>query len=79
MPTWRTAAINRVACGQHAALIGGPNAVNCPLCHKMYLGGAALMEHMKHVHKDPNASGVAGELRSSVSSESAVPTGSITS
>ena len=27
----------------------------------MYLGGAALMEHMKHVHKDPNASGVAGE------------------
>ncbi|XP_043234666.1 zinc finger protein 628-like isoform X2 [Amphibalanus amphitrite] len=48
---------------KHAALIGGPNAVNCPLCHKMYLGGAALMEHMKHVHKDPNASGVAAKRR----------------
>ncbi|KAF0291797.1 Zinc finger protein 768 [Amphibalanus amphitrite] len=48
---------------KHAALIGGPNAVNCPICHKMYLGGAALMEHMKHVHKDPNASGVAAKRR----------------
>ncbi|XP_037076897.1 zinc finger protein 384-like [Pollicipes pollicipes] len=48
---------------KHAALIGGPNAVNCPMCHKMYLGGAALMEHMKHVHKDPNASGVAAKRR----------------
>ncbi|XP_049824673.1 histone-lysine N-methyltransferase PRDM9 isoform X4 [Aethina tumida] len=44
---------------QHAALIGGPNATSCPLCHKMFLGGEALMEHMKHTHKDPNASGVA--------------------
>lgn len=46
---------------QHAALIGGPNATSCPLCHKMFLGGEALMEHMKHTHKDPNASGVASE------------------
>ncbi|XP_046389356.1 zinc finger protein 543-like [Ischnura elegans] len=38
---------------QHAALIGGPNATSCPLCHKMFLGGEALMEHMKHAHKDP--------------------------
>ncbi|XP_048522094.1 zinc finger protein 768 isoform X6 [Dendroctonus ponderosae] len=44
---------------QHAALIGGPNATSCPLCHKVFLGGEALMEHMKHTHKDPNASGVA--------------------
>ncbi|XP_068902122.1 Krueppel homolog 1-like isoform X7 [Tenebrio molitor] len=47
---------------QHAALIGGPNATSCPLCHKMFLGGEALMEHMKHTHKDPNASGVASLL-----------------
>ena len=46
---------------QHAALIGGPNATSCPLCHKMFLGGEALMEHMKHTHKDPNASGVASK------------------
>ncbi|KDR08279.1 hypothetical protein L798_02046 [Zootermopsis nevadensis] len=44
---------------QHAALIGGPNATSCPICHKLFLGGEALMEHMKHTHKDPNASGVA--------------------
>ncbi|XP_076230044.1 zinc finger protein datilografo isoform X7 [Nomia melanderi] len=44
---------------QHAALIGGPNATSCPVCHKLFLGGEALMEHMKHTHKDPNASGVA--------------------
>ncbi|XP_044762782.1 uncharacterized protein LOC123319852 isoform X5 [Coccinella septempunctata] len=44
---------------QHAALIGGPNATTCPLCHKMFIGGESLMEHMKHTHKDPNASGVA--------------------
>ncbi|XP_063930377.1 uncharacterized protein LOC135142580 isoform X5 [Zophobas morio] len=48
---------------QHAALIGGPNATSCPLCHKMFLGGEALMEHMKHTHKDPNASGVATKRR----------------
>ncbi|XP_068902117.1 uncharacterized protein [Tenebrio molitor] len=47
---------------QHAALIGGPNATSCPLCHKMFLGGEALMEHMKHTHKDPNASGVANVI-----------------
>ncbi|XP_076390917.1 zinc finger protein datilografo isoform X1 [Megachile rotundata] len=49
----------RVVFQQHAALIGGPNATSCPVCHKLFLGGEALMEHMKHTHKDPNASGVA--------------------
>ncbi|XP_063705290.1 uncharacterized protein LOC134834510 isoform X2 [Culicoides brevitarsis] len=49
---------------QHAALIGGPNATSCPICHKLFLGGEALMEHMKHTHKDPNASGVATKRRS---------------
>ncbi|XP_076292400.1 zinc finger protein datilografo isoform X5 [Lasioglossum baleicum] len=44
---------------QHATLIGGPNATSCPVCHKLFLSGEALMEHMKHTHKDPNASGVA--------------------
>lgn len=48
---------------QHAALIGGPNATSCPICHKLFLGGEALMEHMKHTHKDPNASGVASKLK----------------
>lgn len=47
---------------QHAALIGGPNTTSCPICHKLFLGGEALMEHMKHTHKDPNASGVASKL-----------------
>ena len=43
---------------QHAALIGGPNTTCCSLCHKLFLGNEALMEHMKHVHKDaaPGAS-----------------------
>lgn len=45
---------------QHAALIGGPNATACPLCHKLFLGGDALMDHMKHAHKDP-ATGVASK------------------
>ncbi|CAG7819707.1 unnamed protein product [Allacma fusca] len=53
----------KVCKDQHAALIGGPNAVSCPLCHKLFLGGEALMEHMKHTHKDPNASGVATKRR----------------
>ncbi|XP_033230138.1 Krueppel homolog 1-like isoform X5 [Belonocnema kinseyi] len=48
---------------QHAALLGGPNATSCPVCHKLFLGGEALMEHMKHTHKDPNASGVATKRR----------------
>ncbi|XP_076230051.1 zinc finger protein datilografo isoform X14 [Nomia melanderi] len=52
----------RVVFQQHAALIGGPNATSCPVCHKLFLGGEALMEHMKHTHKDPNASGVASLL-----------------
>ncbi|XP_017869019.1 PREDICTED: zinc finger protein 629 [Drosophila arizonae] len=37
---------------QHAALIGGPNATSCPVCHKLFLGTEALMDHMKHVHKE---------------------------
>lgn len=37
---------------QHAALIGGPNATACPICHKLFLGTDALTEHIKHVHKD---------------------------
>ncbi|KAF7390803.1 hypothetical protein HZH66_009283 [Vespula vulgaris] len=53
----------RVVFQQHAALIGGPNATSCPVCHKLFLGGEALMEHMKHTHKDPNASGVATKRR----------------
>ncbi|KAI5711638.1 hypothetical protein M8J75_001968 [Diaphorina citri] len=55
----------RVSCGtqevelrtdmlqQHAAFIGGTNAATCPLCHKFFLGGEALVEHMKLHHKDP--------------------------
>ena len=45
---------------QHAALVGGPNAVNCPQCQKLFMNGEQLMEHMKYTHRDPNASGVAG-------------------
>lgn len=45
----------------HAALLGSQNAVTCPLCHKLFLGGENLMEHMKHTHKEPNASGVASK------------------
>ncbi|XP_050742995.1 uncharacterized protein LOC108035799 isoform X3 [Drosophila biarmipes] len=37
---------------QHAALIGGPNATSCPVCHKLFLGTEALVAHMKHVHKE---------------------------
>ncbi|XP_032579944.1 uncharacterized protein LOC6619457 isoform X2 [Drosophila sechellia] len=37
---------------QHAALIGGPNATSCPVCHKLFLGTEALVDHMKHVHKE---------------------------
>lgn len=45
---------------QHTALVGGPNAVNCPQCQKLFMNGEQLMEHMKFTHRDPNASGVAG-------------------
>ena len=45
---------------QHTTLVGGPNPTCCPLCQKVCLSGEALMEHMKFVHKDPNASGVPG-------------------
>ncbi|KAH8418158.1 hypothetical protein KR009_006698, partial [Drosophila setifemur] len=37
---------------QHAALIGGPNATSCPVCHKLFLGTEALVDHMKQVHKE---------------------------
>lgn len=40
---------------QHAALIGGPNATSCLICHKLFLGAEALMEHMKHHHKQEPA------------------------
>jgi ribosomal protein L37AE/L43A len=40
---------------QHAALIGGPNATSCLICHKLFLGAEALMEHMKHHHKQESA------------------------
>ncbi|XP_044573632.1 hypermethylated in cancer 2 protein isoform X3 [Drosophila ananassae] len=44
---------------QHAALIGGPNATSCPVCHKLFLGTDALVDHMKQVHKEKSpASGV---------------------
>lgn len=46
---------------QHAALIGGPNATSCPVCHKLFLGGDALMEHMKHAHKEPSNAGSGSE------------------
>ncbi|TRY79867.1 hypothetical protein TCAL_06043 [Tigriopus californicus] len=48
--------------GKHTALVGGPNPTCCPLCQKLCISGEALMEHMKFVHKDPNASGVPGLL-----------------
>jgi hypothetical protein len=45
---------------QHQALVGGPNPSCCPICNKLCMSGELLMEHMKFVHKDPNASGVPG-------------------
>ena len=44
----------------HQALVGGPNPSCCPICNKLCMSGEMLMEHMKFVHKDPNASGVPG-------------------
>ena len=46
---------------QHTALVGGPNPSCCPICQKLCISGEELMEHMKYVHKDPNASGVPGK------------------
>ena len=43
--------------------MGGPNPSCCPLCQKICVSGEALMEHMKFIHKDPNASGVPGRLK----------------
>ncbi|XP_043069269.1 uncharacterized protein dati isoform X2 [Drosophila bipectinata] len=40
---------------QHAALIGGPNATSCPVCHKLFLGTEALVDHMKLVHKEKSS------------------------
>ena len=48
---------------QHTALVGGPNPSCCPICQKLCISGEELMEHMKYVHKDPNASGVPGKSR----------------
>ena len=45
---------------QHTSLVGGSNPSCCPLCQKVCVSGEDLMEHMKYVHKDPNASGVPG-------------------
>ena len=47
---------------QHQSLVGGPNPSCCPICNKLCMTGELLMEHMKFVHKDPNASGVPGEF-----------------
>ena len=49
---------------QHQSLVGGPNPSCCPICNKLCMTGELLMEHMKFVHKDPNASGVPGEFDS---------------
>ncbi|XP_016972935.1 uncharacterized protein LOC108040160 isoform X2 [Drosophila rhopaloa] len=51
----------RTHTSKHAALIGGPNATSCPVCHKLFLGTEALVDHMKHVHKEksPTPSGPA--------------------
>ncbi|ROT78588.1 putative Krueppel-like 1 isoform X2 [Penaeus vannamei] len=53
----------RTHTSKHAALVGGPNAVNCPQCQKLFMNGEQLMEHMKYTHRDPNASGVAAKRR----------------
>ena len=47
---------------QHQNMVGGPNPSCCPICNKLCMSGEMLMEHMKFVHKDPNASGVPGKL-----------------
>ena len=47
---------------QHQSMVGGPNPSCCPICNKLCMSGEMLMEHMKFVHKDPNASGVPGEI-----------------
>lgn len=43
---------------QHAALIGGTNATTCPVCHKLFLGAEALMEHMKTMHNHGKVEGI---------------------
>lgn len=48
---------------QHAALIGGPNATSCLICHKLFLGAEALMEHMKHHHKQDPAPTVVSSMK----------------
>ena len=49
---------------QHQSMVGGPNPSCCPICQKLCMTGEQLMDHMKYVHKDPNASGVPGECMS---------------
>ncbi|XP_039285489.1 uncharacterized protein LOC111043827 [Nilaparvata lugens] len=43
---------------QHAALLGGPNATSCRICHKFFIGGESLIEHMKVAHKDLNPAAI---------------------
>merc|ERR1719334_2035606 len=49
---------------KHQSMVGGPNPSCCPICNKLCMSGEMLMEHMKFVHKDPNASGVPAKRRS---------------
>ena len=51
---------------QHQSLVGGPNPSCCPICNKLCMTGEMLMEHMKFVHKDPNASGVPGKQQQNI-------------
>eukprot|EP00093_Oithona_nana_P005961 05961.XXX_40958_53653_1 [CDS] Oithona nana genome sequencing. len=60
----RPAGAARQARRNHTALVGGPNPSCCPICQKLCISGEDLMEHMKYVHKDPNASGVPAKRRS---------------
>ena len=60
---------------QHQSMVGGPNPSCCPICNKLCMSGEMLMEHMKFVHKDPNASGVPGEIVITIWSYRGVVTG----
>ena len=59
---------------QHAALIGGPNATSCLVCHKLFLGAEALMEHMKLCHKQeaPPPTSVPSKFDSKISAKNTV-------
>jgi len=60
----RAGGASRLSMKNHTALVGGPNPSCCPICQKLCISGEELMEHMKYVHKDPNASGVPAKRRS---------------